>query len=424
MKKPLGVSGFFSLIPILLIGIVLRTIWVEDMEYKKDERDIAGYALGQPGYEKYPWVGVISGVGIPNPGLSVWVNEAAASVLPLQTPIDIARWIQFLSILALFGLVVFAAKIVPPDERNFWFWGIALMAVNPIAVLLARKIWSPSIYPIWSLAFFWAWWMRQSWWGAFLWGMIGMLLGQIHMSGFFLAAALWSWTLFFGPALLNPPFLRRPTWLLPWSLGSALGALPLIPWVYFLFKNISRTESRFNPMMIFQFQFWRFWIKNSTGMGLSYSLGRGRWIDFLRYPLISGYSTYFVGVLHLILVSILVLTLMKSCCSIWEKRRSWKQMVMGTESSTAFLQNAAFWGFGIGVSLTGFYVQNHYLIVLFPLQWVWISRQLLLHWKHPLPVLVTFFIVQLLITCGFLTYIHQNHGAVGGDYGLAYRYQL
>lgn len=419
---------FPGLLAVLFIGALLRMVWVGDMEYKEDEQVIAGYSLGTPGYERYPWVGVVSGVGIPNPGMSVWLGEAAGTLFQFKTPIDIARWIQVMSVLALLGLAIFAVRVVPQDQQNAWLWGFAFMAVSPIAVLFARKIWSPSIYPVLSLVFLWGWWMRHRTWGAFLWGAFGMVLGQIHLSGFFWVAALWGWTFIFGLEVsgsLDKDRLGRSVWLRGWFVGSIVGALPLIPWVYFSVKNFNRNgPSRFNWMMIFQSSFWRYWVTDSVGVELSCSLRRTGFLDFLRYPLIAGNATYFVGSLHVLLIGILSVTLLKTCLSIWKNRVSWKPMIMGAGSSTAFVCNAAFLGFGGLISLTGFCVQHHYLMVLFPLQWIWISRQVLLNWKSPVPVLVIIFVAQLLITVSFLVYIHQHHGSVDGDYGMAYQDQL
>jgi hypothetical protein len=74
---PPGVSrGFaFLLAASLLLGILYRNVWVRDMEWKHDEQAMfeASQRTGGPS-----WVGMRSGVGLPNPGMSRWVFIALA----------------------------------------------------------------------------------------------------------------------------------------------------------------------------------------------------------------------------------------------------------------------------------------------------------------------------------------------------------
>src|SRR6185503_8598725 len=97
---------------------------------------------------------------------------------------------------ALFG----TTRAFTAPARQLWFAGLALMSVNPIAIVLARKIWAQSLLPIFTVATLAAHAGRRSWAGAFIWGLVGALSGQIHMSGFFLQAAL---VLFTGASTLR-----------------------------------------------------------------------------------------------------------------------------------------------------------------------------------------------------------------------------
>ena len=80
------------------------------------------------------------------------------------------------------------------SARDTWLWAVALASVNPLAVLFQRKIWAQSVLPIFCVLLIAAWMRRSTRWGAFCWGLLGALLGQVHMSGFFFAAALCAWT--------------------------------------------------------------------------------------------------------------------------------------------------------------------------------------------------------------------------------------
>jgi hypothetical protein len=89
---------------------------------------------------------------------------------------------------------------------------------------------------------------------------------------------------------------------------------------------------------------------------------------------------------------------------------------------TAFTEGAAIGFFGLFLTMTGHAVQRHYLIVAYPLQWVWVSR-LALRRRRGRSLLIALWIAQLVISLFYLNYIHTHHGAEGGDYGRAYRWQ-
>src|SRR5262249_60813609 len=97
---------------------------------------------------------------------------------------------------------------------------------------------------------------------------------------------------------------------------------------------------------------------------------------------------------------------------------------------TAFTQNAALWGYGILLTVANIFIYPHYLIVTFPLTFVWLSRQALgppagaerpRMWARRL--LAALWLLELLLTLSFLGYIHVNEGTphfTGTNYGRAY----
>src|SRR5262249_44475725 len=140
----------------------------------------------------------------------------------VQTPPDLARAVQLVNVAALVLLCACALRLVPAEEREPWLWAAALAAVNPLAVLLQRKIWPPSVLPLFLVLLLAGWWRRDRRAGALLWGLTGALIGQIHLSGFFFAATLAAGT-----------WLRRRTsaaWRY-WIAGGVVGLLPLLPWL-------------------------------------------------------------------------------------------------------------------------------------------------------------------------------------------------
>src|SRR5262249_35454053 len=59
-----------GLAAVLALGVVLRLLWVSDMEYKREE----AWAFERTQRaEPFPLVGMPNSVGVPHPGLSLWV---------------------------------------------------------------------------------------------------------------------------------------------------------------------------------------------------------------------------------------------------------------------------------------------------------------------------------------------------------------
>jgi len=202
-------------------GVFFRLVWLYDVEYKGDE------AWSFSEVKKY-WethtlrtIGMPSSAGLPNAGMSLWVFVAISTILPIVDPLELTRSVQVLNIVAILFLTIFVQKSIPPHEREPWLFSVALVSINPLAVLFSRKLWPPDIFPLFTLGLLVGWWHRGRRWGAFLWGLVGALLGQIQLAGFLFAAA------FVGCTLL---FNRRGVHWLAWFVGSILGALPLMPW--------------------------------------------------------------------------------------------------------------------------------------------------------------------------------------------------
>src|SRR5205085_8039383 len=132
-------------------------------------------------------------------------------------PLSMNRVVEILNVIALLGFLLFILKRVNADERTIWLWGLALAAVNPLAVIFSRKIWAQDILPIITLIIIVSNANRHKRWGAFLWGLFGALLGQIHMSGFFFAAGLFVFT------VLHDHFNKIKFRWTYWIVGAILG---------------------------------------------------------------------------------------------------------------------------------------------------------------------------------------------------------
>jgi hypothetical protein len=255
---------------------------------------------------------------------------------------------------------------------------------------------------------FWiAWRYRHKKAGAFFWGLLGICLGQIHMSGFFLAGGVFLWTAFRG---------RLGRWGY-WLMGSLAGSIPLIPWLRYMAAQPGTGFHWKSLLWILYPKYWAYWVTDSLGVGHTYSLKTKQFLDFLRYPLVDGRGTYLVGVLHLVLITAGILILVSA-----KKARAFSRGLRDS-SETGLAVNSLLLAMGILLSLARVEIFRHYLIATFPLEWVWLSRLSLVHLKLGRRYLMVIWTAQLLVTTAFLFYIHLHHGDAAGDYGIAYQFQ-
>ncbi len=404
----------------IVCGAVLRLVWVTDIEYKSDEARIFASTQRVGRTEGLPPVGHRSSVGIPFPGLSTWSFIVLARALGSNDPPTLARGVQLLSVAAIALLVAFAVRAVPRQEREVWLWAAALAAVNPLAVLYHRKIWEPSLVPLFSVLTIASWWFRQRRMGAFLWGLVGALPGQLHFSGFAFTAALVGWTALFER--------RRVDWL-SWAAGSCIGILPMIPWIRYMWELSPTSVSSLGAIHPVRAEFWMRWVAEPIGIGVEYSLGP-QFGDFLGFPIVYGRSTYLTAIVYAATIAVGASILARALMWIARQRHCLRDLWVGRESSTALAQSAALWGFGILLTACTVRIPHHYLIAAFPLGFVWLARMALLPatgGSAPAPLgrilLAATCVLQLLLSASFLSYIHVNQGAASGPYGRAWAAQ-
>ncbi len=390
----------------LLLGIILRLSFPGDIEYKGDEKYMFDVTQSIGVTEPWPVLGMVSGGQVKNPGMSVWILGGLSKISHASTPPELARAVQWLNILGLLVLAFFSLCVLPEQERQPWCWATAFAAVSPVAVLFQRKIWSQSTLPLFCALFWMAWHYRQKRIGAFFWGFLGACLGQIHLSGFYLTAGAFLWTVFRD---------RRARWDF-WFLGSLIGAAPLIPWVQYVFSNAGTGLTLMNLFWVIYPKYWIFWVTDSLGMGLTHSMKASYFLDFLRYPLIAERGTYLVGILHVCIIVCAILIFVSAY-----KKRGFLRGISDS-SETGLILNSALVISGILMTLSCFKINQHYLIMSFPLEWVWLAR-LGLSDPRGSRWLMAIWTAQLLISILFLTYIHVNHGVPMGDYGTAYQFQ-
>src|SRR5271165_3152157 len=401
----------------LIAGVVLRLIWPNDIEFKSDERWMFARALNVGVTEPWPWLGMPSSATVANPGLNVWFFAALRRLSQAADPPELARAVQVLNICAIAILVFFALRIVGEKEREPWLWAAGLGSVNPIAILFQRKIWQPCVLPIFTIVLLIGWWRRDRRVGAFVWGLVGAILGQIEIAAFFFAAAFALWT---------EIYQRQGVRWKAWFVGSVLGALPMLPWLAYLHRESSRHPAfpgHFSHL--FEFSFWIRWVTEPFGLGLSYSLGSD-YRDFLAGPMIAGARSWLVLLIHLLLIICAVVVFGR-----WLLTRSGDAPILDARnSSTGLALTASFIGFGVLLTLSTLPIHRWYLIAAFPLEFVWLARMALAADRSAQPrrfgrkLLAVLCALQAILSFWFLSYIHLNGGAPHGDYGVSYSAQL
>src|SRR5207247_10019146 len=89
-----------------------------------------------------PRIGMPSGIGVPNPGISVWVFLGISRLFRSTTPPELSRAVQITNVAALGALLWLTVRLIPLDQRERWLWATALAEVNPTEVVLRRSIWA------------------------------------------------------------------------------------------------------------------------------------------------------------------------------------------------------------------------------------------------------------------------------------------
>ncbi len=406
----------------LVAGSVLRLIWLGDIEYKGDERLFFTLTQQVGVTEPWPTLGPPGSVGLRAPGMHSWVMIALGRLFAVRTPLALARSVQWLNIAALVALVFFAFRVIRPNEREPWLWTAALVSVNPYLALLHRKIWPPATVALFCLVPLAGWFRRDRRGGAFLWGLGGLLVGQVHVAALFYMAGLaaWTWAAERGVRGFGQREPAAKTAWPFWIAGSLVGTLPLAPWLLYM-ARVSGQVPR-TPLLprLAGLRFWGFWGTDALGLHAWYNLGRPLFRAFLGYPLLGGRPTYLVGALHALLVLLGTVLLAAGLAAFWRRRRG------GTErDETGLALQGGLLGGGAVMTVLAPTIYRHYLLITFPFEWVWLARLAFfgLETRRARIVLFTIWAAQLALSACLLYFLHVNGGARTGDYGAAYSRQ-
>ncbi|MFO0934948.1 MAG: hypothetical protein U0798_00345 [Gemmataceae bacterium] len=406
----------------LLVGAGLRLLWVEDIEYKFDEKDYFASSLQNAETKNWPLLGPPSSTGDRAPGGTYWIFIALVRISGADSAPELARACQVLNLIALVGFMAFVWRCVPQAEKERWWAALVLVCVNPLVVLFQRKIWNPAVTPIFLLIALAGWWYRRHRTGAFVWGFVGVFIGQIHIAGLFLVAGFALWAFLFDRKNV------RWGW---WIAGAGLAALTLVPWIQYMASNPDSHASMARKWgNIFTFQFWNRWFTEPVGISLHYSLGQD-FTDFLSGPTLRGSPTYLVGILHGLMILLGATIFARAIVVGWSRRANWRDTVIGRDSQTSFAICSCMLGFGLVLTATQLPVHRHYMLLAFPFPFLWLASISLVddtpNWltrSTGRKLLLALAAVQATISFCFLHYIHTNPRIIRGDYGTPYRAQI
>jgi hypothetical protein len=411
-----------SIAAALACGMALRLIWHEDIEYKFDERWLFEHARALLDGGPWPWTGIQSSMGPPNPGLSLWVFAALGQVFGAQSPPELARAVQLLNCAALLALVLFAIARRAEGAGERWLWAAALWAANPLSLIFERKIWPPSVLPLAAVALFSAWWYRRHWIAAFLCAMIAALMAQIHLGVTFLAAALFGWGALHD--LRDGVPIRWGAWL----AGGALGSLPALPWLIALTHGGDGQPSTF-ALAVPKLHFFLRWLIQPFGFSVDYTLGRADFLKFLAGPDVLGQPTYAIAAVHVILALAMMLTLFRAARVLVAVRPSLYAFFVGSGQESVLI-GAVLWGYGglmTLLTLSGADSHRHYMIFIAPVMALWCTRQVIRAQGNELAnraraALTVLWVCQAAVGAGLLAYVHQAQ-VIPAEYGATWRSQ-
>jgi hypothetical protein len=402
----LGVGGVIAFC--VLGGAVLRLIFPNDIEYKADEQWLFEHTLALLAGGPWPWSGMSASNDTPFAGLNIWMLATLARLRGAATPPQLANAIQLANVAALGLFCSFIFVAIPRHRRERWLWAAALWAVDPIAIVLERKIWLPSLLPLPAVAFYAAWWLRRASIAAFVWGVLGTLIPQIHTGAALLTGAIAVWTVLFDRSAFP--------WK-PWLAGSIAGALSALPWVIELAETILDQDHWLGRWRFPNATYFLRWATQPFGIGTQYVLGRD-YHAFLAAPDIGGSPSYLIGGIQIILWILMLGVFAQACAkcvrSAPQTISAFLRAILPGRDPEAMLVNAALWGYGTMLTLLTIGKLNanrHYLLIVMPLMALWCVR--LITFANPKLeyrrlVLGVLCLLQLTFSAALLIYIDKR----------------
>jgi hypothetical protein len=213
-----------------------------------------------------------------------------------------------------------------------------------------------------------------------------------------------------------------------WAIGALLGSISAWPWLSATLPNLLHSsEGGLRLLHVFGPQYWVLWCTEGFGLGLSHNLGADL-PSLLRYPRVSHHSTWLVGVATVTLCGVLSFFLWQSARAFLHEHRGGRERLaalVATRSEAAFLCAGLVLVYGVLLSLPDLTLQRHYLLIAFPLPYLWLSSMVLSpasRWRVTNEkLLILAVVLNLFISAQLFTFLRANGGASYGDFGISWR---
>ncbi len=381
----------------IVAGILLRFIWLDDMEWKWDEQWMWLHSSDWAKNKIWPDLGVMSGGGIVNTGVSTW-------------PFIIFRYLNLspvgmvwaVAIMNVVGIGIFYLSLIQwnPKWKHLILPGIAIASTHLLHIIFSRKIWAQDLLPFFTSIAFWGFVNRKSWIGIFAWALGLGLAMQVHMSGFYLAASMILTAIWYDGGVKT-----SFTWVWKLSMFLVWALLPSLNWAFHVISHAGKSST--SILNIFKFEFFIRFISDVVGINIVYSLGKTT-PEFLKAP----YS-YLNLIFLLILCGIFLFVVYKLFkvktlrTTIWNDKES-KFLLW------AYIILPAFF-----FTISGINVRDHYLIVLFPM--IQILFTIVVNEINP-KFISWILVCQFWVSSNFLMFVHNNPN-IKGDYGVPFSEQ-
>jgi Ca2+/Na+ antiporter len=226
-KENNGSKGveLICLMAVMSVAIILRVLFLQNMEYKTDESQMVHMAINL-GRDHIPYVvGNLTSHGNRNPPGLLYLISLPAFIS--THPIHITFVVTFINILAVF----ITYRLV----RHLLGWRAAtvaalLFACSPWAIRCSMKVWPCNVVIFFAICLCFlmrTWYEKGGWWRSTLVGVCASMLAQLHFSSLLLLFGICIFSLVILPKI---PWKRLPVAFLAF-------VLLWLPYIYYQAKQ-------------------------------------------------------------------------------------------------------------------------------------------------------------------------------------------
>jgi hypothetical protein len=204
----------------------------------------------------------------------------------------------------------------------------------------------------------------------------------------------------------------------------------VLPWLHAVATAPTQSTGQIRLSNPLTFSYWIRWLTEPLGISIHYSLGKD-FADFLRYPLVGGRATYLMAAANAGIAAVAGAVLLGGAVRAWRNRRGLVPRFYGADVQTPLAVGAVWVGYGLVFSLSFLPIHRHYMILTFPMMYVWAAfvalsdrRPLVGGWTRGQALLLATCLLQFAVSACFLAYVHDAGRPIRGDYGTPYAAQI